>query len=71
MGQVAKIAHNYVSLGNNVAATEGMAIGLKYGIDKMALWRCMTDGSANSWVLGLEQPVPGIMPEAPSSNGYR
>ena len=31
----------------------------------------MTDGTANSWVMGLEQPVPGIVAEAPSSNGYR
>lgn len=37
MGQVAKIAHNYITLGNNLVATEGMAIGLKYGIDKKAL----------------------------------
>lgn len=71
MGQVAKIAHNYVSLCNNVTATQGMALGLKYGIDKRVLWECMTDGTANSWVMGLEQPVPGLVPEAPSSNGYR
>ncbi|KAF2014547.1 hypothetical protein BU24DRAFT_441937 [Aaosphaeria arxii CBS 175.79] len=71
MGQVAKIAHNYVSLCNNVTATQGMALGLKYGIDKQVLWECMTDGTANSWVMGLEQPVPGIVPDAPSSNGYR
>ncbi|KAJ8118894.1 hypothetical protein OPT61_g222 [Boeremia exigua] len=71
MGQVAKIAHNYVSLCNNVTATQGMAFGLKYGIEKKVLWECMTDGTANSWVMGLEQPVPGLVAEAPSSNGYR
>ncbi|KAI9040148.1 uncharacterized protein KD926_008593 [Aspergillus affinis] len=71
MGQVAKIAHNYVSLCNNLVATEGMALGLKYGIDKHVLWKCMTDGTANSWVMHLEQPVPGLVSEAPSSNGYR
>jgi 3-hydroxyisobutyrate dehydrogenase len=71
MGQVAKIAHNYISLCNNVTATQGMALGLKYGIDKKVLWECMTDGTANSWVMGLEQPVPDLVAEAPSSNGYR
>lgn len=71
MGQVAKIAHNYVSLANNLVAAEGMALGLRYGIDKKALWKCMTDGTANSWVMHLEQPVPGLVDEAPSSNGYR
>ena len=37
----------------------------------MALWKCMTDGTANSWAMGLEQPVPGIVDESPSNNGYR
>jgi 3-hydroxyisobutyrate dehydrogenase len=71
MGQVAKIAHSYVSWANNLVATEDMAIGMKYGIDKKMLWSCTMDGTANSWVMGLEQPVPGIVAEAPSSNGYR
>ena len=71
MGQVAKIAHNYITLANNLVATEGMAIGLKYGIDKEALFKCIRKGSANSWVMGLEQPVPGLVPEAPSSNNYK
>ncbi|KAJ4139681.1 hypothetical protein NW768_001022 [Fusarium equiseti] len=53
MGQVAKIAHNYITLANNLVATEGMAIGLKYGIDKHALFKCIREGTANSWVMGL------------------
>lgn len=71
MGQVAKIAHNYITLANNLVATEGMAIGLKYGIDKHALFKCITEGTANSWVMGLEQPVPGLVADAPSSNLYK
>lgn len=71
MGQVAKIAHNYITLGNNLVATEGMAIGLKYGIDKRALFKCIREGTADSWVMGLEQPVPGLVPDAPSSNRYK
>ena len=71
MGQVAKIAHNYITLANNLVATEGMAIGLKYGVDKKALFKCIREGTANSWVMGLEQPVPGLVPDAPSSNGYK
>ncbi|EMT67723.1 Putative 3-hydroxyisobutyrate dehydrogenase, mitochondrial [Fusarium odoratissimum] len=69
--QIAKIAHNYITLANNLVATEGMAIGLKYGIDKKALFKCIREGTANSWVMGLEQPVPGLVPEAPSSNKYK
>ncbi|ENH72166.1 3-hydroxyisobutyrate dehydrogenase [Fusarium oxysporum f. sp. cubense race 1] len=70
-GLGAKIAHNYITLANNLVATEGMAIGLKYGIDKKALFKCIREGTANSWVMGLEQPVPGLVPEAPSSNKYK
>ncbi|KAH6879447.1 NAD binding domain of 6-phosphogluconate dehydrogenase-domain-containing protein [Thelonectria olida] len=58
MGQVARIAHNWITLANNLVATEGMAIGLKYGIDKR-------------FYLSFEQPVPGLVPEAPSSNNYK
>ena len=70
MDQVAKIAHNYVCIVNLLTATEGMALGIKYGIDKKVLWQCMTDGAANSWVMGLEQPVPGIVDDAPSSRNF-
>ena len=71
MGQVAKITHNYITLANNLVATEGMAIRLKYGIDKKALFKCITEGTANSWVMGLEQPVPRLVSEALSSNNYK
>lgn len=71
MGQVAKIAHNYITLANNLVATEGMAIRLKYGINKKALFKCITEGTANSWVMGLEQPIPRLVSEAPSSNNYK
>lgn len=71
MGQAAKIAHNYVCIANVLVATEGMALGIKYGVDKQALWKCMTDGAANSWVMHYEQPVPGLVDTSPSSHGYR
>ncbi|CAK1366423.1 3-hydroxyisobutyrate dehydrogenase, mitochondrial [Cercospora beticola] len=70
MGQVAKIAHNYVCIVKLLTATEGMALGIRYGIDKKVLWQCMTDGAANSWVMGLEQPVLGIVDDAPSSRNF-
>lgn len=71
MGQVAKIAHNYICIANLLAATEGMALGLKYGIDKMALWKSITDGAADSWIMHYEQPVPGIIEDSPASRGYQ
>ena len=71
MGQVAKIAHNYTCIANLLVAAEGMALGIKYGVDKKALWKCMTDGAADSWVMHYEQPVPGVTDDSPSSHGYR
>lgn len=70
MGSACKIAHNYVCLCYNLVATEGMALGIKYGIDKHLLWKVMTDGCANSYQMHLEQPVPGIVENAPSSHRF-
>ncbi|KAL4899339.1 6-phosphogluconate dehydrogenase [Aspergillus multicolor] len=71
MSQVVKIPHDYITLANNLVATDGMAIGLKYGIDQKALFKRITEGTASSWVMGLEQPVPDLVPDAPSSNKYK
>lgn len=71
MGSACKIAHNYVALCYNLAATEGMALGLRYGIDKHILWKVMTNGCANSYQMHLEQPVPGLVDDAPSSHGFQ
>ncbi|PSK53741.1 hypothetical protein B9Z65_7547 [Elsinoe australis] len=71
MGSASKIAHNYVCLCYNLAATEGMALGLKLGVDKHVLWKVMTEGCCDSFQMHLEQPVPGLVDNAPSSNQYK
>jgi 3-hydroxyisobutyrate/3-hydroxypropionate dehydrogenase len=70
LGLVAKIAANYICISNLLVAAEGMALGMKYGMDKKVLWDSIQDGAGQSWVMHYEQPVPGIVDDAPSSRGY-
>jgi 3-hydroxyisobutyrate/3-hydroxypropionate dehydrogenase len=70
LGLVAKIAANYICISNLLVAAEGMALGMKYGIDRKVLFDSIQDGAGQSWVMHYEQPVPGIVSDAPSSRGY-
>lgn len=70
-GLVAKIVNNYIGLCNMVVAAEGMAFGIRHGIDKEVLWKCVRGSSGDSWVMENALPVPGILPHAPSSNGFK
>lgn len=70
LGLVAKIAANYICISNLLVATEGMALGMKYGMDRQVLFDSIQDGAGQSWVMHYEQPVPGIVSDAPSSRGY-
>ena len=70
-GLVCKTVNNYIGLSNIVTLAEGMAIGIKHGIDKKILYKCIKGSSGDSWVMDFAQPVPGIHPRSASSNGFR
>lgn len=70
LGLVAKIAANYICISNLLVAAEGMALGMKYGMDRQVLFDSIQDGAGQSWVMHYEQPVPDIVSDAPSSRGY-
>ena len=48
-----------------------MAIGIRAGVDKNKLAEVIRNSSGMSWMAEHMNPVPGIVPEAPSSNGYK
>ena len=54
-----------------VALAEAMAIGIRSGVDKKVLAEVIRNSSGNSWMGENLMPVPGIVPTAPSSNGYK
>lgn len=70
-GLVCKTVNNYIGLSNMVTAAEGMAFGMKQGVDKMILYKCIKGSSGDSWVMDFAQPVPGIHAKSASTNGFR
>lgn len=70
-GLVCKTVNNYIGLSNIVTTAEGMAFGMKHGVDKMTLYKCIKGSSGDSWVMDFAQPVPGIHASSASSNGFR
>ena len=69
-GLVVKLANNYISCSTMIAVAEGMAIGVRNGIDKKVLYECLHNSTAQSWVLDNMTPLGGCVPHAPSSNNY-
>lgn len=69
-GQVAKVCNNVV-LGMSMAAVaEGMALGVKLGMDPVKLAGIMNTSSARCWSSDTYNPCPGVMANVPSSRGY-
>ena len=58
-------------LGILMAVTaEALAMGVKNGLDPAVLSEVMKQSSGGNWALNLYNPWPGVMPQAPASNGY-
>lgn len=70
-GLVGKIVNNYISVNNVLSLAEGMAFGLRYGVDRMTLYNCVKASSGNSWVLENKNSVPGVIGRSPASNNFR
>lgn len=70
-GLVCKIANNYLLLSNLAVAAEGMAFGIRYGVDKETLYKSIQGSSGGSWALSFANPVPGIVPGSASTNGFK
>ncbi len=69
-GLTAKIANNYLAGVNLLASAEAMNFGIRSGIDKDVLYQVVRNSSGQSWMLDHVNPVPGILPNAPSSRDY-
>ncbi|GLG83546.1 3-hydroxyisobutyrate dehydrogenase [Acinetobacter calcoaceticus] len=70
-GQIAKICNNLI-LGISMAAVaEGMALGVKLGIDPQALAGVINSSSGRCWSSDVCNPWPHINENAPASRGYQ
>ncbi len=69
-GEVAKICNNLIAGVSAVAVSEAFRIAEGFGIDHKILTDVISKSSGNTWVMGAAHPVPGMMPQAPSSRDY-
>ncbi|WMR32978.1 NAD-binding protein, partial [Metapseudomonas otitidis] len=54
-----------------IATAEAMALGVANQLDPAVLAEIMRQSSGGNWVLERYNPWPGVMPNAPASNGYQ
>ncbi|KAJ5835976.1 hypothetical protein N7447_002002 [Penicillium robsamsonii] len=71
LGLAAKLSNNYLSRMISIVASEAMDMEMKSGLDPRVLARVYAAGTAQNTICDRFNPVPGIWPDAPSSNGYQ
>ena len=69
-GEIAKIANNLILGIQMVAASEGMVLGEKLGIDPKVLMDILSVSTSSCWAITHDNPRPGNLPNAPSSKNY-
>jgi len=69
-GQATKISHNMILGINMIAASEGLALGEKLGIDPKILSEILSASTSGSACVRMYHPRPGVNPESPSSRDY-
>jgi len=71
LGLVAKLSNNYLSGLIAIATSEAMNIGMRSGLDPKVMANVFHSSTAQNCICDKFNPVPGVVPEAPSSNGYK
>lgn len=71
LGLAAKLSNNYLSGIITIACSEAMDMGMRAGIDANVLASVFAAGTAQNTICDVFNPVPGVCPKAPPSNGYQ
>ncbi|MEM8951469.1 MAG: 3-hydroxyisobutyrate dehydrogenase [Pseudomonadota bacterium] len=69
-GQAAKACHNMICGITAMAVAEGFALADAMGLELDKFHKLCSGAAAQSWSLDNRCPIPGVVPEAPASNGY-
>jgi 3-hydroxyisobutyrate dehydrogenase len=69
-GEVAKLVNNLILGINMCAASEGLALGQKLGIDSKVLTDICSVSTSRSFVMDTYNPVPGNRPNSPANRDY-
>lgn len=70
-GLTAKLVNNYIALGNLAVAAQGMAFGMRRGLDAKILYQCVKGSTGDSLIWNAMQPAPGIVSGTASSNSFK
>lgn len=70
-GLTSKLCNNYLSGLIAIAVSESMNIGIRSGLDPRRLASVFATSTAQNAILDKFSPVPGLLPNAPSSKGYQ
>uniref|UniRef100_A0A6M2CHS0 3-hydroxyisobutyrate dehydrogenase n=1 Tax=Rhipicephalus microplus TaxID=6941 RepID=A0A6M2CHS0_RHIMP len=69
-GEAAKICNNMMLAISMIGTSETMILGQKLGLDPKVLNQILNVSSGKTWPSEVYSPVPGLMPNAPSSHNY-
>lgn len=69
-GQAAKACHNMICGITAMAVMEGFALADALELDLQKFYGLCAGAAAQSWTLENRCPIPGVVPEAPSSNDF-
>lgn len=70
MGQAAKLCNNMLLAISMIGTAEAFNLGQKLGLDAKVLADIVNSSSGRCWSSDLYNPVPGILPNVPSSKNY-
>lgn len=69
-GQIAKLCNNMLLGATMFATSEALNLGAQLGLDPRLLTSILNTSTGRSWSSEMYSPVPGILPNVPSSNHY-
>jgi 3-hydroxyisobutyrate dehydrogenase len=70
-GQVTKICNNMIAGVTMLAVSEALTMGEKLGVDRQTLYDVISTSTGSCYVLNKSCPMPGPVPTAASSNGFK
>ncbi len=70
LGQVAKICNNLLLAISMIGTSEVLHLGKRLGMDPKLLTSIINSSSGRCWSSDTYNPVPGVLPNVPSSNQY-
>ncbi|KAJ2157863.1 hypothetical protein GGF46_004199 [Coemansia sp. RSA 552] len=69
-GQAAKICNNLLLAISMIGTAEAMNLGMRLGLDPKVLASIVNTSSGRCWSSDTANPVPGVIPTAPSTKEY-